>query len=141
MNLCSLFLEFSDPIIMSAYCSMSLYQSMPWYHFFVQVPLLLLLFCSILSKFIGFCMSIIWMRKSGFLNHPILLFPNIKAIKLVLQLPTYLLFIAIINNRPSEWPNFGTVWYILRKTKKFTERKLINTLFLKSKVGKIMLLL
>jgi hypothetical protein len=127
-NVCLLLYEFiSKYALIPFFCSGSASAS-PFY-------------CFIFPMFIRICMSIIWMRKSGFLNHPILLFPNIKAIKLVLQLSTYLLFIAIINNRPSEWPNFGTVWYILRKTKKFTERKLINTLFLKSKVGKIMLLL
>jgi len=127
-NVCLLLYEFiSKYALIPFFCSGSASAS-PFY-------------CFIFQMFIHFCMSIIWMRKSGFLNHPILLFPNIKSIKLVLQLSTYLLFIAIINNRPSELSNFSTVWYILRKTKKCTERKLINTLFLKSKVGKIMLLL
>jgi len=50
MNLCSLFLEFFDYIIISIYCSMSLYQSMSWYHFYVQVPFLLLLFIASFSR-------------------------------------------------------------------------------------------
>ena len=106
---------------------------------FVHVQYLIpFVFFFIFSKFIRFCMSKIWMDKRRVLNNYLFYF-QLKTIKLALQLYLYFISFAIINNFFYVWTDFGTFWYVLKKTKKFSERNSINTLFLKCKVWKAIL--
>ena len=84
--------------------------------------------CFIFSRFIFFWTSRTDNIRS--LNHFMFHFQT-KSIKLALQTYPYLVFFAVIKNFLSEGPDCGTVWDVIKKTKKFSERNSNNKLFLK----------
>lgn len=96
-------------------------------------------FCFIFSRFIRFWMSRIWMDKNSIQNNFLFYFQTTQLSCLCKC--TIFLFLCIYQYFFSEWSDWGTVWYVLRKTKKFSERNYINTLSHKFKVEKNMSLL
>ena len=108
--------------------------SMTYYPFLSVLCFEFSFFCYIFSIFIHVCLSRIWMDKSSFLNHSIFFVFKSRQLSSLYNCYYIFFFFTIINNSFSEWLDCGTFWYVVRKTKKFSERNSINKLFLKFKI-------